>query len=53
MKVKKFNQTSYKVNSRFLETTCGNGNFLIEILARKLQVVNEVDKSRQDFINYT
>ena len=40
---------SYKVDSRFLEPACGNGNFLIEILARKLQTVNEVAKSRQEW----
>lgn len=30
---------SYKVSSRFLEPACGNGNFLVEILNRKLQTV--------------
>lgn len=39
---------SYRIDSRFLEPACGNGNFLIEILARKLQTVNEV-KSRQEW----
>ena len=29
---------SYCVNSLFLEPTCGNGNFLVEILKRKLSV---------------
>lgn len=28
-----------RIDSRFLEPACGNGNFLIEILARKLEVV--------------
>ena len=40
---------SYRIDSRFLEPACGNGNFLIEILARKLQTVNEVAKSRQEW----
>lgn len=29
-----------RIESRFLEPACGNGNFLSEILRRKLQVVN-------------
>ena len=28
-----------RIDSRFLEPACGNGNFLAEILARKLEVV--------------
>lgn len=36
---------SYRVGSRFLEPACGNGNFLVEILARKLQTVyKEIDE---------
>lgn len=31
-----------RVNSRFLEPACGNGNFLVEILNRKLSTVKEV-----------
>ncbi len=30
-----------RIESRFLEPACGNGNFLIEILNRKLAVVNK------------
>ena len=30
-----------RIDSRFLEPACGDGNFLIEILNRKLQVVNK------------
>lgn len=30
-----------RIESRFLEPACGNGNFLIEILNRKLSVVNK------------
>ena len=40
---------SYRVDSRFLEPACGNGNFLIEILARKLQTVNKTANSRQEW----
>jgi hypothetical protein len=32
---------SYDPKSRFLEPACGNGNFLVEILARKLKTVRE------------
>lgn len=37
---------SYNIDSTFLEPACGNGNFLIEILTRKLQTVKEMYKSR-------
>ncbi len=30
-----------RIDSRFLEPACGNGNFLVKILERKLQVVTE------------
>lgn len=40
---------SCRIDSKFLEPACGNGNFLIEILARKLQTVNEVANSRQEW----
>ncbi len=30
-----------RIDSRFLEPACGDGNFLIEILRRKMSVVNE------------
>lgn len=45
---------SYRVDSRFLEPACGNGNFLVAILDRKMQTVLEahnVDKA--DFEKYT
>ncbi len=32
-------QETERIDSRFLEPACGTGNFLIEILARKLRVV--------------
>jgi SAM-dependent methyltransferase len=34
-------QETERVESRFLEPACGNGNFLIEVLRRKLAVVKE------------
>ena len=30
---------SENIDSRYLEPACGNGNFLVEILKRKLQTV--------------
>ena len=30
-----------RIDSRFLEPACGGGNFLIEVLRRKLQKVSE------------
>ena len=44
------NEESYKLDSNFLEPACGNGNFIIQILARKLMVVDvsniDVDVAR-------
>ncbi len=34
-------QETERIESRFLEPACGNGNFLAEILRRKLDVVNK------------
>jgi hypothetical protein len=36
-----------RIDSRFLEPACGNGNFLIEILKRKLNVVSSRYKKSQ------
>lgn len=33
---------SYRLDSRFLEPTCGDGNFLIEILRRKLSLLKDI-----------
>ena len=33
---------SYRLDSRFLEPACGDGNFLIEILRRKLSLLKDV-----------
>ena len=32
-------QETERIESRFLEPSCGNGNFLVEVLRRKLAVV--------------
>ena len=34
-------QETERIESRFLEPACGNGNFLAEVLSRKLKVVND------------
>lgn len=34
-------QETERIDSRFLEPACGNGNFLAEVLRRKLNVVND------------
>lgn len=47
---------SYRVDSRFLEPACGNGNFLVTILERKLRTVekehsvNQVDFEKQALV---
>lgn len=44
---------SQKIESRYLEPACGNGNFLVEILKRKLETVRAKFKKQQDFEFYT
>ena len=39
---------SFRLDSRFLEPACGDGNFLIEILRRKLSLLQEI-KSQTDW----
>ena len=34
-------QETERIESRFLEPACGNGNFLAEVLSRKLAVVKQ------------
>lgn len=42
-----------RIDSRFLEPACGSGNFLIEILKRKLNIVtNRYKKSQLDWERY-
>ena len=46
-------QETDRIESRFLEPACGHGNFLVEILSRKLTVVEErYGKSRIEFERY-
>lgn len=40
-------QETERIDSRFLEPACGNGNFLIEIIRRKLEVVKSRYKQSQ------
>ena len=40
-------QETERIDSKFLEPACGNGNFLIEILRRKLEVVKSRYKKNQ------
>lgn len=42
-----------RINSRFLEPACGTGNFLAEILKRKLEIVkSKYSKSQTEFERY-
>lgn len=46
-------QETERIDSRFLEPACGTGNFLIEILQRKLRVVaKRYRKSQLDYERY-
>lgn len=47
-------QETERIESRFLEPACGNGNFLAEVLSRKLKVVKErYGKSTSDYEKYS
>jgi hypothetical protein len=46
-------QETERIDSRFLEPACGTGNFLVEVLRRKLHVVKSRYKKNQlDFERY-
>jgi len=46
-------QETERIDSRFLEPACGNGNFLAEVLKRKLEIVERrYGKSQQEFERY-
>jgi hypothetical protein len=45
--------SSYSVDFRYLEPSCGNGNFTVAILERKMVAVCEKYKKIQDFEFYT
>lgn len=38
-----------KIESKFFEPACGNGNILVEILKRKLQTVKDVSADKYEF----
>lgn len=47
-------QETERIDSRFLEPACGTGNFLAEILERKLRVVeSRYGKSQSDYERYS
>ena len=46
-------QETERVDSRFLEPACGNGNFLAEIISRKLAVCKKWYKTPYDFERYS
>lgn len=47
-------QETERIESRFLEPACGNGNFLAEILTRKLSIVeSRYKKSQFEFERYS
>ena len=47
-------QETERVDSRFLEPACGDGNFLIEILKRKLNIVRKkYQKSIYDYERFS
>jgi hypothetical protein len=45
--------SSYSIEFRYLEPSCGNGNFIVAILERKMISVSEKYKKLQDFEFYT
>lgn len=46
-------QETERIESRFLEPACGNGNFLAEVLRRKLAVVaQQYKKNPDDYMRY-
>ena len=46
-------QETERIESRFLEPACGNGNFLIEVLTRKLEkIASRYSKSRLEYERY-
>ena len=49
-----FEHECERVDSRFFEPACGNGNFLAEILSRKLNIVyKKFKKNKYDFERYS
>jgi hypothetical protein len=47
-------QETDRIDSKFLEPACGHGNFLIEVLRRKLKIVQDrYQKNQTDYENYS
>lgn len=44
-------EESYRIDSKFLEPACGNGNFLIEILERKIKTVSDIAQNKQEWVS--
>lgn len=42
---------SYRIKATFLEPACGTGNFLVEILERKMNTVNSIAKNKKEWIS--
>lgn len=42
-------EESYRIDSKFLEPACGNGNFLVEILRRKLEAAKKESTTQEEF----
>lgn len=42
---------SYRIEATFLEPACGTGNFLVEILERKMNTVNSIAKNKKEWIS--
>jgi hypothetical protein len=46
-------QETQRIDSRFLEPACGTGNFLVEVLHRKLEIVNQkYNKNQIEYEKY-
>lgn len=43
-----FGTSEQKISKTFLEPACGSGNFLVEILERKLETIKELDKKHKN-----
>jgi len=47
-------QETERLDSRFLEPACGNGNFLVEVLNRKLRILKDrYSKNQYDYERYS
>lgn len=45
----KLKDETYKIESKILEPSCGTGNFLVELLDRKMQTVSSISETEADF----